>query len=220
MDSQKKENLLNLALDATPQEREKSVNLSVGYNSTDKMWNLIVKYVNNLDSVRALGAEAYELLNNYAILTVPEGLVDTVAALDEIIFVEKPKRLNFAIVNGRAASCISGVQEGVNGLYGEGCIVAVIDSGIDYANEVFRNKDGSTRIIGLLDQREGAFYTEEQINEALEHNNPAEQQQVVKSVDTSGHGTGVAAIAAGNFAQDKSANLGIATRASILAVRQ
>ena len=114
MDSQKKENLLNLALDATPQEREKSVNLSVGYNSIDKMWNLIVKYVNNLDSVRALGAEAYELLNNYAILTVPEGLVDTVAALDEIIFVEKPKRLNFAIVNGRAASCISGVQEGVN----------------------------------------------------------------------------------------------------------
>lgn len=219
MDSQKKENLLNLALDATPEEREKSLNLSVGYNSADKMWNLIVKYVNNLDSVRALGVEAYELLNNYAILTVPEGLVDSVAALEEIIFVEKPKRLNFAVINGRSASCISGIQEGVNGLYGEGCIVAVIDSGIDYANDVFRNRDGSTRIIGLLDQREGAFYTEEQINEALEFEDAIRQQQVVKSTDSSGHGTGVAAIAAGNFARDKSVNLGIATKASILAVK-
>lgn len=233
MDSQKLENLLNLALDATPSEREKSLNLSVGYDEADNMWNLIVKYVGSLENIRNIGISAVELLNNYAILTVQESLIDRIATMDEIVFVEKPKRLNFAVLNGRSVSCISGVQEGIEGLYGEGVIIAVIDSGIDYANNVFRNSDGTTRIIGLWDQTAvpeegrlppegydiGVYYDSEDINEALKYDNRTMQQQVVKSIDTSGHGTAVAAIAAGNFSQDKSIYLGIAPKSNILAVK-
>ncbi len=36
MQDQKLENLLNLALSATPEEREKSGNLNVGYNPVEK----------------------------------------------------------------------------------------------------------------------------------------------------------------------------------------
>ena len=42
MDNQKRENLLNLALDATEEERLKSVNLNVGYDPREKTWELIV----------------------------------------------------------------------------------------------------------------------------------------------------------------------------------
>ena len=38
MPDQKLDNLLNLAMDATPQEREKSENLTVGYDSSAKVW--------------------------------------------------------------------------------------------------------------------------------------------------------------------------------------
>ena len=38
------------------------------------------------------------------------------------------------------------------GLFGEGVIVGIADSGIDYTNSVFRNQDGSTRILRLWDQ--------------------------------------------------------------------
>ena len=48
MTSQKVENLLNLALDASQQEREKSLELDVGYDSADREWDLIVKYSGNL----------------------------------------------------------------------------------------------------------------------------------------------------------------------------
>lgn len=229
MDSQKIENLLNLALDATDSERERSLNLSVGYDRADNLWNIIVKYVNNLDNVRAAGISAVELLNNYAILTLPENMIGAVAALDEIVYVEKPKRLNFALLDARSVSCVAGVQEGVNGLYGSGIIIAVIDSGIDYANSVFRNSDGSTRIIGLWDQTVqgeppmgydiGMYYDRSRINEALQYNDMTARQQIVRSVDASGHGTAVAAIAAGNFAEDRSNNLGMATKADILAVK-
>ena len=41
MESQKIENLLNLALEATPEEREKSLELDVGYDREEKEWDLI-----------------------------------------------------------------------------------------------------------------------------------------------------------------------------------
>lgn len=48
MDSSKRENLLNLALDATPEEREKSLELDVGYSPEDQTWDVIVKYSGSL----------------------------------------------------------------------------------------------------------------------------------------------------------------------------
>ncbi len=229
MNSQKIENLLNLALDATPEEREKSFNLNVGYDSLSNEWNLIVKYVGNLEFLRSLGISAVELLSNYAIITAPENLIDQIARLNEIVYVEKPKRLNFSVLESKSASCITRVQDNVGGLFGSGCIVAIIDSGIDYSNSAFRNQDGTTRIIGLWDQTVdgtppfnydlGTFYSEEDINTALESNDSLAQQEIVRSVDNSGHGTGVAGIAVGNFAENKNDNMGIATKSDILVVK-
>ena len=44
MNDQKIENILNLALDATENERERSGQLGVGFNPVDNKWELIVKY--------------------------------------------------------------------------------------------------------------------------------------------------------------------------------
>ena len=38
MENAKLENMLNLALDATQREREKSLNLDVGYDREEKTW--------------------------------------------------------------------------------------------------------------------------------------------------------------------------------------
>jgi len=43
-DDQKIENLLNLALGATAEERRKSPELMVGYDEEDQRWDIIVKY--------------------------------------------------------------------------------------------------------------------------------------------------------------------------------
>ena len=44
MADQKIDNLLNLAMDATPQERRKSGNLNVGYDPATRLWDVIIKY--------------------------------------------------------------------------------------------------------------------------------------------------------------------------------
>ena len=234
MDNQKIENLLNLSLNATPEEREKSPDLSAGYNSAQNLWTLIVKYQKNLDVLQKYPITYIQLLGNYAILEVPEELIDEIASLEEIIYVEKPKNLFYGITEGRQASCVSAVQQQTSGtgslqLFGRGCIVGIIDSGIDYANPVFRNQDGTTRILGIWDQTiigtppegytMGTYYDRSAIQEALQFTNPVLQQEIVPSIDFSGHGTAVASIAAGNFSEDRNLNLGMATQSDIIAVK-
>jgi hypothetical protein len=91
----KLENLLNLALDATENELKKSQVLETGYSPDSKTWELIVKYNGQLEKFNSEVLHIEPLLNGYAIATVREDLIDAFANLDEVEYVEKPKRLYF-----------------------------------------------------------------------------------------------------------------------------
>ena len=319
MPDQKLDNLLNLALDATEEEREKSRNLNVGYEKQTRKWEIIVKHSEALPGGSEISVVS--LLGGYAIVTLPESMLDeysrrpqiefiekptrlyfedffskeascitqvqrnepgnlqltgrgvligivdsgvdyrhlafltadgksrilrlwdqgipgnppegyatavvtlpeseisAYSVREQIEFIEKPKRLYFETFEEREASCILPVQNGADGLTGEGILVGIVDSGVDYFHPDFRNEDGSTRILRLWDQSvdgnppenyvSGTEYTKEEIDEALALGE-TEGRRLVPSGDFSGHGTAVLGIAAGNGRASEGVNRGVA----------
>ncbi|MEG0370057.1 MAG: S8 family peptidase, partial [Hungatella sp.] len=207
----------------TPEERKKSEELQVGYHPEEKTWELIVKHSDSIEVLKEYGIQIYELLGNYSILTVPESLIDRISEFPQIEYIEKPKRLFFAVNQAKSASCIDYVQvEGNTGhpyLSGRGTIVAILDSGIDYYHEDFRNPDGSTRILELWDQSLDRVFDQAEINAALESGSRAAAGKLLPSLDGSGHGTAVAGIAAGNGREKNGAYRGVAYESELLVVK-
>ena len=91
--------------------------------------------------------------------------------------------------------------------------------GISYWNQDFRKADGTTRILYLWDQVLDREFTMEQINEALAAENRQQAQQIVPSIDTTGHGTAVTGIAAGGGGTSGTAYAGVARESDLLIVR-
>ena len=233
MENQKLENLLNLALDATAAEREQSPELNIGYNQSENTWDLIIKYMGNLSDILGEDVPRAELLNGFAVITLEESRIEALSRIPGIEYIEKPKRLFFAVQQGRSASCMTSVQSAFSPLgeplTGKGILVACIDSGVDYAHPDFRDPDGSTRILRLWDQSIpgrpprgysiGTEYTQEEINQALLAENRADREKIVPSRDLSGHGTGVLGIAAGNGRASDGVYRGVAYESELLVVK-
>lgn len=106
--------------------------------------------------------------------------------------------------------------------------------GIDYRHPDFINADGTSRIVALWDQtarvvREGeqppegyavgVEYGRERINEALLAPDGPQALALLPQVDTSGHGTHVAGIAAGNGRASGGRNRGVAYESELLVVK-
>ena len=112
-------------------------------------------------------------------------------------------------------------------LTGRGVVLGFLDTGIRYEEEVFRNPDGSSRILGIWDQTidtgqtpegllYGTEYNREMINAALLSDNPRE---IVPSYDENGHGTALASVAAGSAIRGGLIFTGAAPEADIAVVK-
>ena len=235
MPDQKLDNLLNLAMDATEEEREKSRNLNVGYEKQTRKWEIIVKYSEMGDSVEALlgGPEisVVPLLGGYAIVALPESMLEQYSQRPQIEFIEKPTRLYFEDLFSKEASCITQVQRDEPGnlrLTGRGVLIGIVDSGVDYRHPAFLTADGKSRILRLWDQSipgnppegyvTGTEYTNVEINEALSLS-VQEGRRLVPSEDVSGHGTAVLGVAAGSDFSRGAVNRGVAYESDLLVVK-
>ena len=215
--NQKLENLLQLALQTPEETRARTGDLNVGFDEETRTWELIIKYHGNLEGLEEAGILFEPLIAGYGILTVPEPLVEAVAELEQIEYVEKPKRYFYQITNPVSDSCIVQVSGRDLSLTGKGVLLAVLDSGIDITLPEFRKTDGSTRIRYLLDQTMGnREFSGEELDEFL----MSGERNSLPGMDTSGHGTAVAGIAAASPVRREEENYqGVATEAELLIVK-
>lgn len=218
--NQKRDNELNLALMLPESERARTTNLNTGYEPAINEWELIIRYSGDFAVAAApIINSIKELSQGYALVKLYENRIDELATLPEVIFMEKPKRLAYELDYSVVAACITPVWSNPYNLSGEGILVGIIDSGIDYTHPDFRNEDGSTRIHSIYDETGGVIYTENIINQALQTNDMTIRRQLIPISDVSGHGTHVAGIAAGNGRASEGRYRGVAYRSTLVVVR-
>ena len=224
MENQKLDNELQFSLELTEQVRQETLELNVGYTQADEKWTLIIRYIGDIETAVDEETEVTVLLGGYAIVRISEEKIEALADLPQVIYIEKPRQLQFAVQKGKRTSCFLPVQTVPLSLYGNGVLVGIVDSGIDYFHADFRNTDGSTRLVALWDQTEqgtppegyqtGRLYTKKDINDILEKHDPVFR----RTLDPGGHGTAVAGIAVGN-GQETVENRGAAWQSDILFVK-
>lgn len=110
-------------------------------------------------------------------------------------------------------------------LTGRNIIFGIADTGIDYTHPVFRYGDGKSRILAIWDQTAedaeeqnvpfGKVYYQEEINDALENEDPL---NIVPVMDENGHGTFMTGLGAGSDREEDDFT-GIAPGADILVVK-
>jgi len=191
------------------------------------MVEIIVRYRGDIEAVAtALGAKLERLSTRFAILTIDPDKIPMLADFPEVEYWERPKGISLYMSESLYHACISQAVQAY-GLTGAGTTVAIIDSGIDYTHPDFRKPDGTTRITHLWDMSaktgtppagfaHGHLYDKDQINAALAAPNPL---SVIPQIDTVGHGTAVAGVAAGNGAASGGKEKGVAPEADIVVVK-
>ena len=142
---------------------------------------------------------------------------------------------------------ITGRNVNTTTLTGKGTAIAILDSGVDYKHPDFRNADGSTRILAYWDQslpfipdhfsinnpyNLGIIFSEEDLNQLLTGANNfsffdssiptalgSASESLSPSEDSSGHGTHIAGICAGNGRVSNGKNQGVAPESSLIVVK-
>lgn len=189
--------------------------------------DFLVKYVQNIHGpIDVISDASFQVINEiFGVAYVP---LDQVGELqiNSYSYNSIPKCYTYMDMEALSASGVIRLHDHPYlQLRGKGTAVAVIDSGIDYENAVFRDENGKTRIAYLWDQTiagrddervpYGKLFTAEDINRALESDTPLE---IVPSEDKNGHGTRLAGIAAGNQVLEENFS-GAAPEATLLIVK-
>jgi len=159
------------------------------------------------DRLRSIGVEIRaRAAGGIASLAVPATALHALAAVPEVRWLKVARSYRLANeISTSDAYTGARTERAVFGNSGEGVIVAVIDTGIDWADDDFRRTDGGTRVLGIWDQTVtdgahpppdgytfGAFYSQADIDDALTNGTS------LGTTDGHGHGSHVAGTAAGN----------------------
>jgi minor extracellular serine protease Vpr len=165
--------------------------------------------------------------------TIPLDRLTSIAALPSVVRIESSIRCTPLLDISIPAIGVDSVWDGYSGIAyeGEGSIIGIYDSGIDWSHPDFIDESGNSRILFLWDQTDntdinttsfayGTEYNRSQINDKIDGMSVG----LVQGKDHTGHGTHVAGIAAGNGRgtgndQPSGVYKGVAPKADLIIVK-
>jgi len=179
-----------------------------------------VVHAGSADEARRLGITPRTIHDGFFTARMTFAQMEALSRSPSVRYIEAPRilrpRLNKSLVDMKVDKLHAG-QVGSTVYKGDGVIVGVIDSGIDWKHLDFRSDTDTTksRILFLLDQTTAQEFTKAQIDNELD-GTPA---GIVTEQDLSGHGTHVAGVAAGDGSVSGGTYTGVAPKADLIVVK-
>jgi subtilisin family serine protease len=196
---------------------------------------VLVQCSGEADDLREAGLTIRSEIGDVFTGTIAVGKLGDLAEVDGVELIESSREMFQELDLATADTGVGLVHQGPPGRRGNGVLIGIVDSGIDFTHPTFRRDDGTSRILSIWDQgltrqgsetQPGGFpygveYTNNQINAALQNATPF---NVVRHRDPGGHGTHVAGIAAGDGSsagqgQPAFTFVGVAPEAELIVVR-
>lgn len=187
--------------------------------------DLIVE--NNSTIAKANKESLIYLHPRFSMLNIPIAQIDK-CSIGQYGYNNIPNCYTIESLTSLEKSGITKIQNNPNlDLQGQGVLIGVIDTGIDYQHEAFINSDRTSKIVSLWDQTinddnndsqnviYGTEYSKDIINEALSNQNPL---TIVPSKDELGHGTMISGIVVGNESINNDFR-GVAPKAELVVVK-
>lgn len=215
-----------------PEDNFESEGIATGTGGQPEL-SVIVQFTGPVSALEEAGLNIITRVDDMVTGQIAPGNLGTLSELDSVVRIEGSypmfDELDVSVgeINADEVNSGTGIGTPPQTYTGNGVILGIIDSGIDFQHPAFLKADGTTRIVAIWDQtitatgtetrpqpyNYGVEYDRAAIDAALGTANP--QNAVRHFCRNSGHGTHVASIAGGSDAHFP----GIATGAEYIIVK-
>jgi len=181
---------------ALPFERFSST-IALSWTNGEPMVGSFIKVDGSLDELQSLGVKVHSRIGNIITADLPLRRLPEITALSEVLRIEtaKPVELDLNVASPRVKAPNARTSFG---LTGKGVIIGMVDSGLDLANEDFKDNEGKTRVLYLWDQTDNLGPHPWEYDYGTEWTKNDIDQGNYRQTATSGHGTYTTGIAAGS----------------------
>ncbi len=147
------------------------------------------------EAIKTAGCEATEITETIVTAELDEAAIRAISTLDEVLYISASRKHRPTISDARSIAQVDKIHSGSQletPFTGKGVILGVIDQGFEYKHRAFLDENGNSRLRALWIRNSSSGV------QALPIEDPTKIPDYGDGLDTGGHGTHVANIAAGS----------------------
>lgn len=132
-----------------------AVSLETDQSST-RQFTILIRYLGAFDSLQEIAVfPIVPLLNHFAVGTASKEEILRLTYMPEVLYIDLTRQMEYeqaVQAENRIATCFPMYDEQESVLRGNGILIGIVDSGLEFTHPALIAQDGKSRIIAYWDQ--------------------------------------------------------------------